>query len=217
MKVLFIGNSHTYFNDMPAIFRAICAGSGVDAHVVMLTRGGMGLDYHVRQEQTRFNILYGGYDYIVLQSKASNFDPESYLENGKKIYDEFISKTDSKPILYMVWSNRGKKKDQPALTEANVELAKYMNGRVAPAGEVWQSVLRRRPAPELYREDGNHATPTGSYIAAASVFYAVTERRRALRVNDGDEPHTSLGIDTKTAAAIHSIACRLALAFNEKE
>ena len=152
-----------------------------------------------------------------MQSRASNFDPESYLENGKKIYDEWISKTDSTPILYMVWSNKGKKKEQPALTEANVELAKYMNGRVAPAGEIWQTVLRRRPAPELYREDGNHATPTGSYLAAASIFYAITERRRALRVNEGDEPHTKLGIDEKTSSAIHTIACRLALAYNEKE
>lgn len=217
IKILFIGNSHTYYNDMPEIAKNIFASAGIDAEVTMLTQGGKCLDYHYEQKNTRFNILYGGYDYIVLQSKASNFDPEPYLKNGKKIYDEFISKTDSKPILYMVWSNRGKKKDQPALTNANVELAKYMNGRVAPAGEVWQSVLRRRPAPELYREDGNHATPTGSYLAAASIFYAITERRRALRVNEGDEPHTSLGIDTKTAAAIHSIACRLALAYNEKE
>ena len=105
----------------------------------------------------------------------------------------------------------------PALTAANVELAKYMNGRVAPAGEIWQAVLRRRPAPELYREDGNHATPTGSYLAAASIFYAVTERQRALRINEGDEPHTRLGIDEKTASAIHSIACREAIKYKEKK
>ncbi|MBR6578660.1 MAG: SGNH/GDSL hydrolase family protein [Clostridia bacterium] len=217
IKILFIGNSHTYYNDMPAIAKDIFAAAGLDAEVTMLTQGGKCLDWHYEQKQTRFNILYGGYDYIVLQSRASNFDPESYLENGKKIYDEWISKTDSTPILYMVWSNKGKKKEQPALTEANVELAKYMNGRVAPAGEIWQTVLRRRPAPELYREDGNHATPTGSYLAAASIFYAITERRRALRVNEGDEPHTRLGIDEKTASAIHTIACRLSLAYNEKE
>ena len=218
IKILFIGNSHTYYNDMALITKDIFAAAGIEAEVTMLTQGGKCLDWHVEQKQTRFNILYGGYDYIILQSKATGFDPELYLESGKKIYDEWISKTNAKPITYMVWSNKGKKKqEQPALTKANVELAKYMNGRVAPAGEVWQTVLRRRPAPELYREDGNHATPTGSYLAAASIFYAVTERRRALRVSEGDEPHTRLGIDEKTASAIHTIACRTALSFNDKE
>ena len=61
MKVLFIGNSHTYFNDMPALFRAVCGQHGIDVHVTMLTKGGMGLDYHLRQEQTLFNIRYGGF------------------------------------------------------------------------------------------------------------------------------------------------------------
>lgn len=217
IKILFIGNSHTYYNDMPQIAKGIFAAAGLDAEVTMLTQGGMCLKWHCEQKQTRFNILYGGYDYIILQGKATNFDPEPYLEYGKKLYDDYISGTDAVPIIYTVWSNRGKKKDQPALTNAGVELAAYMHGSIAPAGEIWQSVLRRRPAPELYREDGNHATPTGSYLAAAAVFYAITRRKRALRVNEGDEPHTSLGIDTRTAAAIHSIACRLTLAFNEKE
>ena len=37
MRVLFIGNSHTYFNDMPALFAAFCRQSGVDMEVTMLT------------------------------------------------------------------------------------------------------------------------------------------------------------------------------------
>ena len=70
MKVLFIGNSHTYFNDMPALFQSLCAEKGFSVHVTMLTKGGMGLDYHLKQEQTLFNIRYGGYDYVVLQHNA---------------------------------------------------------------------------------------------------------------------------------------------------
>ena len=217
LKLLFIGNSHTYYNDLPKITKDIFASAGIDIEVTMLTQGGKCLDYHYEQRQTRFNILYGDYDFVILQSKATGFDPESYLEYGKKIYDEFISKTTAKPVLYTVWSNKGKKKDQPTITKANVELAKYMDAIVAPAGEVWQAALRCRPAPTLYREDGNHATPTGSYLAASTIFYAITARYRSLRIPEGGEPYTSLGIDTKTATAINVIACRTAQAFNVKE
>ena len=62
MKVLFIGNSHTYYNDMPHLFAEIAAYNGVELEVTMLTKGGMGFDYHVKEQQVRFNILYGKYD-----------------------------------------------------------------------------------------------------------------------------------------------------------
>ena len=43
-KVLFIGNSHTYFNDLPGIFKKLCRDKGKEVHVAMLCKGGMGLD-----------------------------------------------------------------------------------------------------------------------------------------------------------------------------
>ena len=44
IKILFIGNSHTYYNDMPAIAKDIFAAAGLDAEVTMLTQGGKCLD-----------------------------------------------------------------------------------------------------------------------------------------------------------------------------
>ena len=35
-KVLFIGNSHTYFNDLPGIFKKLCRDQGKEVHVAML-------------------------------------------------------------------------------------------------------------------------------------------------------------------------------------
>ena len=46
MRVLFIGNSHTYFNDMPHIFKQVCQENNIDMEVTMLARGYKGLDYH---------------------------------------------------------------------------------------------------------------------------------------------------------------------------
>lgn len=53
MRTLFIGNSHTFYNDMPNIFKEICKENGIDMQVAMLTKGGMGFDYHAENEQTR--------------------------------------------------------------------------------------------------------------------------------------------------------------------
>ena len=37
-KVLFIGNSHTYFNDMPQMVKELANAAGEELHVTMLTK-----------------------------------------------------------------------------------------------------------------------------------------------------------------------------------
>ena len=44
MKVLFVGNSHTYFNDMPRLFAEMCGRlTGTEAEVTMLAYPGRSL------------------------------------------------------------------------------------------------------------------------------------------------------------------------------
>ena len=82
MRILFIGNSHTYFNDMPYQFAELMRAAGQEVEVTMLTRGGQCLAGHIQNEQTRFNILYGRYDFVVLQEVTSDFpDRETYLRD----------------------------------------------------------------------------------------------------------------------------------------
>ena len=42
----------------------------------------MGLDWHLKQSQTYFNLLYGGYDGVVLQHNAHPFPGETSLINA---------------------------------------------------------------------------------------------------------------------------------------
>ena len=51
ISVLFVGNSYTYFNDMPHMFAEICRSSGADVEVTMLTHGGKGWDFHVDEPE----------------------------------------------------------------------------------------------------------------------------------------------------------------------
>ena len=60
MRLLFLGNSHTYYNDMPFLAAELLRAGGDAVEVAMLTRGGQSLAGHLQNEQTRFNLLYGG-------------------------------------------------------------------------------------------------------------------------------------------------------------
>lgn len=87
MRVLFIGNSHTYFNDMPQIFAEICRRNGIGTDVTMITHGGMGWDFHEKEPEVRFNIRYGGYDAVVLQHTAHPMGDLSVMEKKRRYTD----------------------------------------------------------------------------------------------------------------------------------
>ena len=121
MKVLFIGNSHTFVHYVPARTAEFCKSYGQPIEPVMLTHPGMGLDWHLRQSQTYFNLLWGGYDAVILQHNAHPFPgKESLLEAGNKWQR---SRRRYEIYLYMTWSEKKHPAGQAAMSAAYEALA----------------------------------------------------------------------------------------------
>lgn len=215
MKILFIGNSHTYYNELPQIVKELLEYTGVKTHVTMSTEGGKGLIYHCNREDVNFNIRHGDYDVVVLQDKASNFNPEDYKEGGRILMRNSLASSPARRVLYMVWARRMEKEKQEIITRAHTEFGQEIGAAVAPAGEVWHKMLRETPDLEgqLYRPDGNHATPLGSYLAATTLFYTITGRQRPIVLKEGAQPSTRLEIDPELARRIHKEACAMVKKF----
>ncbi|MBQ9079694.1 MAG: hypothetical protein IJY27_01330 [Clostridia bacterium] len=210
ISIHFIGNSHTYYNDMPRMVAEIFESIGIDARVSMQTEGGKDLLYHCARKDATFNIVYGKHDYVVLQEVASSFSPEDFAEGIAKFKQNSLDRSTAQPILYMIWANQGNRKYQSTIIDAYRQGGEALNAPIAPAGEVWMKLLRGNKDLPLYRDDGNHATPLGSYLAAACIFYAITGRERPIKVEQGGEPQTRLGLDIEICKKIHSEACRAA-------
>ena len=170
MKVLFIGNSHTYFNDMPGLFKEICAENGMDVHVTMLTKGGMGLDYHAKEEQTRFNILFGEYDVVVLQHTAHPMGDLDEMRKGAEKIAGWCREAESRVVLYQTWTEKGDEKSQDHMSKVYFDLGALLGADVAPVGDVWQKTRIEHPDKNLYFTDGAHASPEGSALAARVIF-----------------------------------------------
>lgn len=169
-KVLFIGNSHTYYNDMPRIFADICREHHTEVGVTMLAHGGMGWDFHVKEPEVKFNIFYGGYDAVVLQHVAHPMgDLEVMAESGKKLI-EWVRMAGARPILYMTWTKKADgEAAQKEMSDAYLDLQKETGCELAPVGENWWEYHREHPDEELYAADGQHASKIGSYLAAKTI------------------------------------------------
>ncbi len=174
MRVLFIGNSHTYVNDMPQIFKEICEAWGVKTEVMMLAHGGMGWDFHVNQPEVRFNILYGEYDYVVLQHTAHPMgDPDIMRISAEKLI-RLIKDAGANPVLYMTWTAKADGPDkQPEVSRVYREIGSDHHCLVAPVGDVWWKYHEMESRIELYAEDGQHASAAGSRLAAFTLAAAI--------------------------------------------
>ena len=76
-KILFIGNSFTYFNDLPAMTETLLKNAGISCRAASVTKGGAYLHEYADREHElnrRFEEAYGNenYDFVVLQDQSFN-------------------------------------------------------------------------------------------------------------------------------------------------
>ena len=173
LKVLFIGNSHTYVNDMPALFAEAARRDNFRCDVVMCTGSGWHLSQHVKEPDTKFNILHGHYDYVVLQEYTHPFGPEQSMHEAVAKINEWIRAADSTPVMYMTWAKKGHPEQQAELTNAYTSCAKEINALLAPVGVEWWKLLAENPSLDLYRSDGEHASLNGSTLAATIIWKTI--------------------------------------------
>lgn len=213
MKLLFIGNSHTYYNAMPDMVRQLFEATGQRVHVTMLAEGGKNLAYHTTSHNALWNIRYGGYDLVIAQDKAVGFEEASF-QTGASFLKTEAEKSGAAFYLYMPWASRDNRAAQGAMTDAYQSFCRANKCYFAPAGEVFTRMLLTEPAERIFREDGNHATPFGSYVAAVTIFYTLTGRKRIMKVADIDDPGVRMGFDAALCQRVHTEACRTMRLFN---
>lgn len=194
MKYLFIGNSHTYYNDMPHLFAQLAETVDNDVHVTMLTRGGMGFPYHADGEEAPFNIRYGKYDYVILQHVAHPMgDFDEMFRAGRQLIAQ-AKESGAKPLLYMTWAAEGDEAYQPTMSGAYRQLAKETECALIPAGEVWQAARKALPDVDLFYTDRRHASLAGSKLIAATAFAAIFDRMPPFG-NDSERTIAQLALD----------------------
>lgn len=173
MRILFIGNSHTYFNDMPHQFAELLRAKGQEVSVTMLTRGGQKLCEHIRNEQTRFNILFGGYDHVILQENTSEFPDEQTHARNVAVIKDWCDRAGAKLSLYM---NFESPKDTPPLAQLRAGVlyaAEALQLPVARIGDAFAAVQQKLPHIDLYYTDRHHANTVGSYLIALVLLHDV--------------------------------------------
>jgi len=187
-RVLFIGNSFTFFNDLPEMFAELARSGGHEVEVDISAEGGWTCSDHAASAITLDKIEQQDWDYVVLQEQsdipAIAEQRNEHMYPAVRLLNRKIGNSSANTVLFMTWGRRNglahvEHKEyadrQAQLQSGYMEIANELDAMVAPVGIAWQGGIAQDPQLDLWQMDGLHPTREGTYLSAC-VFYGVIFR-----------------------------------------
>jgi hypothetical protein len=199
-RVLFLGNSYTYVNNLPQLLADIANSTGKTLIFDMSAPGGYYLGEHLTNPTSLEKIASGNWDNVVLQEQSMALAyPSTYMN-----FILYSVKLDSiikvhnlcaQTMFYSTWGrkpgdaylctppectvdtliNRTYYEMDSTITSHYKVFADSVKASMTPVGATWRYIRQNYPSIELFQSDESHPSLAGSY-AAACCFYATLFR-----------------------------------------
>jgi hypothetical protein len=189
-RVLFIGNSYTYVNDMPVMFKNLSTSLGRTVYTDMSAPGGYSFEQHLTNPETLFKISAGNWNYVVLQEQSQMPVIEYYkyfstYPSARKL-DSIIKSYNSSTMFFMTWGRRyggiqcidtscsplfvNFSHMQDSLSAAYIMISNELNASLCQAGNVWRRSVNTDSSVVLWDSDFSHPSIAGTYLTACAFY-----------------------------------------------
>lgn len=184
IRVLFVGNSQIYFNDLPQMVEAVSESAPADRPRIRADRavaGGASLERHwnrgTGKDTPRAKIAEQKWDYVILQ-EIYYAKPENFTKHAR-LFHELIRQNGAQTVLFSTASiSTLYPKGFQELHDMHIALGKELKSPVAAAGNAWLTYWGDTPSAEerlgLYDADKAHPGQKGSYIYACALYAVLT-------------------------------------------
>ena len=226
IKVLFIGNSYTYYNWSSYMLKEIAWKEGLEVEVALSAHSGFTIERHLDHAVTTSFVNAGGYDYAIVQeyndrmavvgadlAKGSlGSDALKYVTNMKTMISNIKAKSPSVvPLIETSWGTKNGVGSliktnwtdyvtmQGYVTEGTKHVATQASVDCTLLGEAWKKVRSERPSLEMYHTDLHHPSYAGSYLKACVNYLTLSGKKF------GSDPCDCL-LDAETAAYLRGVA-----------
>ncbi len=185
--ILFVGNSFTYYNDLPAVFARLCAAAGHDISVGSVFKGGWYLSRYADAQDEMGAVLRSEYptqpwDLIIWQDQSFNpvGDRANFLAAAKELCTAFPARSGHAFFQTWAYEDQSEKLSGTNLTYdemhdglkyAYMQAARENGAICVPVGDAFSLCYHTRPDIALYVYDHFHPNHNGTYLAACT-FYA---------------------------------------------
>ena len=192
-RVLFIGNSYTFYNNMPRLVDQMAESQSDTLIYYAHAVPGNTLKQHFENPAV-LEQLKRHWDFVIIQgnSRESSQPWDVFTRNTlpyvKKLDSLFhVSNPQGKTILYMTWGHKhgdeinctlnpevcSFEKMSARVRERYLLMRDTLRSWVAPVGSVWRNFRKNHPNVNLYVEDNFHPSYAGSYLIASTIYTTI--------------------------------------------
>ena len=220
-RVLFIGNSLTAANDLPAIIQALAKSRGQVLDYQTLAWPNYSLGDHWDRGEARAAIGKGHWDFVVLQQGPSALEEsrELLLKYTQHFTDE-IRRVGARPALYMVWPAADRRNDFDRVRESYRLAALKAGGILVPAGEALRETEKKETGLSFFASDGFHPSVVGSYLVALVFYERLFQQTPAglpARLEAIGPGKVEIDVPVRQAESLQTIASQINARFRETE
>ncbi|MBV1924820.1 MAG: PKD domain-containing protein, partial [Flavobacteriaceae bacterium] len=196
-RVFFLGNSYTYYNDLPGLLSQAADSAGDTVIHDDNTPPNVGWINHVSDILTTTKIMQGNWDYVIMQEagRKTGRSEEYVMDNVYPYANELNNLVEEynpcgETLFYCTWGERnGVPSECPVwppfctyedmdnlITERHLIMAENYEAEVSPVGAVWRFIRENHPGIDLYDPDGSHPSLAGSYAGAITFYTSIFKK-----------------------------------------
>tara|TARA_B110000483_G_C18057727_1_gene489060 strand:- start:162 stop:956 length:795 start_codon:yes stop_codon:yes gene_type:complete len=175
-KVLMIGNSFTFYWNLPQVLECMFSKRNENIEVDQKTIGGSNLAKHWRLNNAN-DYSIDNYEYLVLNDHSTN--PLLNIDSCAKyikLFAELARKNQTVPFVYGTWEYPYLKEISKKRTSNTMDildsLSRINNATYIPVGNAFRYVEQNYPEINLYMDDDKHPSSNATYLASC-VFYSM--------------------------------------------
>lgn len=176
VRILFVGNSLSYSNDLPKLVEATAAKHDLKVETEIYAKPNYSLEDHWLEGNFQKRIAKGKFDFVIVQQGPSS------QEDGKKMLTDYgrkiaklCKRKNSKLAFFMVWPSRSNFRSFDKVIENYEFAAKQNDAILCPVGKIWKTYMEQTGDYSFFEADGFHPSLKGSESAAMIIFQSLFE------------------------------------------
>jgi len=178
VAVLFIGNSLTSVNNLPAAVAKVAEAAHASVRVGIAAGPNLAVIDHTNGSTDAVAQIDGGrWNFVVLQQgpTPAGICRDTLVIAAMRLAPH-VGASGGRIALFLPWARQGNPSALGAAGESATLAARAVGGVVVPVGVAWKLALEADPSVPLYGPDGYHPAPAGTLLAALTIYERLAGR-----------------------------------------